>query len=217
MSFLREAAVSGAAVFLATAVLVVAVLFAFIVYSAACSPSEGAPAFLRTPTPAPISGGADVPRPAASVVQEGTPVRSTAERAPSVIPQESSTPIATPSALPRPLATPTTPPAASAGINPVRSFSGSWTAVDTVLDGQGAGQTFTFDVTLNQNGKSLTGGNGGITISGTVDGPKANLTFIQTSVGYQGTFTWTMTNGGNAEGTFSSSVPNSGRSELLPR
>ena len=38
------------------------------------------------------------------------------------------------------------------------SFSGNWRVIDTITEGSGVGQTFTFDIHLVQVGNTLTGG-----------------------------------------------------------
>ena len=97
---------------------------------------------------------------------------------------------------------------------PSADFSGRWRIVDTISEGAGTGQTFTFDVTLQQNGNSLSGGNSGIVITGTVQDQTAVLTYSQAALGHMGTFNWTLTGPNTARGTFTSSVPNSGTSTL---
>jgi hypothetical protein len=95
------------------------------------------------------------------------------------------------------------------------SFSGSWRVVDTVTSGSGAGQSFSFDVALSQEGNRLSGGNSGIVMNGRVEGATATLTYSQPALGITGTFVWTMT-GSGAVGSFTSSVPNAGDSRLVP-
>ena len=97
------------------------------------------------------------------------------------------------------------------------NYAGNWRVVDTVTDGAGAGQTFTFDITLNQTGNVISGGNGGIIMSGTVSGQTATVSFSQPALDITGTFVWTMGAGGNASGSYTSSVPNSGTSQLIRR
>ncbi len=99
----------------------------------------------------------------------------------------------------------------------VSNFSGNWRVVDTVTSGEGTGQTYTFDITLSQTGDRLQGGNGGITINGIVEGSTASATFTQQDLSITGTFVWTLTIDGSATGSFSTSVPNSGPSQLLRR
>ena len=125
-------------------------------------------------------------------------------------PQPSPTPQATerPSRRsPTPAAAEPTPPAAQA------DFSGLWRILDTVTQGVGAGESFAFDVVLQQNGGLVTGGNGGVQISGRVDGQTATLTYRQPELGYTATFTLTLVDGMWGGGTFTSSV-NAGTSTL---
>jgi hypothetical protein len=93
-------------------------------------------------------------------------------------------------------------------------FSGRWRIVDTITSGSGAGQTFTFDVSLQQTGNTISGGNAGIQINGSVSGQTATVTYTQPALGHTGTFSWTLVSAARAEGTFTSSVPNAGISIL---
>jgi hypothetical protein len=102
-------------------------------------------------------------------------------------------------------------PAAEAGS---ASLTGNWRILDTVTEGAGSGQSFTFDVALVQSGSSLQGGNFELSIVGTVDGGSVIAQFAQPS-GITGTFSWTVIDDGSASGTFESSVPNSGTSQLI--
>lgn len=101
--------------------------------------------------------------------------------------------------------------------NAPADFSGAWLVVDTVTSGSGAGQTFSFEVTLTQNGGLLSGGNSGIVIQGQIEGRTATATYTQPALGLTGTFSWTMSAEGNAAGSFTSSVPNAGTSQLVRR
>ncbi|MCC6770833.1 MAG: hypothetical protein IT360_06435, partial [Gemmatimonadaceae bacterium] len=51
--------------------------------------------------------------------------------------------------------------------------------------------------------------------SGTVAGNIATVEFNQPGLGLTGIFIWTLGADGNATGTFTSSVPNSGTSQLI--
>jgi hypothetical protein len=93
-------------------------------------------------------------------------------------------------------------------------FNGRWRIVDTITSGSGAGQSFTFDVSLQQTGNRISGGNAGIEIDGTVSGQVATVTYTQPALGLTGGFTWTLVSATQAEGTFTSSVPNSGTSTM---
>lgn len=106
----------------------------------------------------------------------------------------------------------TQPPSAAAPA----SFAGNWRVVDTVLGGQGAGQTYAFFVSITQTGAELRGGApGAIEFSGTVAANIATVQFAQPTLGVTGIFIWTLNADGNASGTFTSSIPNSGASELI--
>jgi hypothetical protein len=87
--------------------------------------------------------------------------------------------------------------------------------VDTVTEGPGTGQTFSFDVTLQQDGAVLRGGNSGLTINGVVQGNTASVAYVQPGLGYTGTFHWTMQSRAEARGSFTNSAPNSGSSVLV--
>ena len=59
------------------------------------------------------------------------------------------------------------------------------------------------------------GAPGAIEFSGTVAGNIATVQFSQPTLGVTGIFIWTLGADGNASGTFTSSIPNSGTSELV--
>ena len=92
-------------------------------------------------------------------------------------------------------------------------FTGLWRILDTVTQGVGAGESFAFDVVLQQHGVLITGGTEGIQITGRVDGQTATLTYRQAELGYTATFTLTLVDGMWGGGTFRSSV-NAGTSTL---
>lgn len=117
-----------------------------------------------------------------------------------------------PTNTPVPPSAPEPPPAAPASTP--ADFSGRWRIVDVVTEGSNAGQTFTFDVSLSQQGDQISGGNSGIQISGVVNGDTAILEYVQPALGYTGTFTWTMVGPNQAAGTFTNSYPNAGTSNL---
>jgi hypothetical protein len=99
---------------------------------------------------------------------------------------------------------------------PLANFAGTWRLVDTVEEGRGAGETYVFLVTIVQSGSALEGGAAdAINFSGTVVVNVATVEFSQPALGVTGIFIWTMQPDGNATGTFTSSVPNSGTSQLL--
>ena len=127
------------------------------------------------------------------------------------------TPTATPALRLAPSSAPAATPQPTPPLPPTpASFAGTWRIVDTVVQGAGAGQTFTFQVTLTQSGATLQGGApGAITLSGTVAGNIATAQFTQPGLNLTGIFIWTLNADGNATGTFTSSVPNSGTSQLI--
>ena len=108
---------------------------------------------------------------------------------------------------PTPAVTEPTPATAQA------DFTGLWRVLDTITRGTGAGESFAFDVVLQQNGVLITGGTEGIQITGRVDGQTATLTYRQPDLGYTATFTLTLVDGMWGGGTFTSSV-NAGTSTL---
>jgi hypothetical protein len=194
---------------LATTVLLIC-LFGVLFFIASQCFTADAPQYAAlqpTATTASSQGGSNEGRQATATAQvPSTPTpRSTNTPQPAASPTVASAPVVP--------ATVQQPPAATGA---TADFSGNWSVIDTVTAGTGAGQTFSFDVTLTQTGNSLSGGNSGIQISGAVSGSTATVTYAQPALRLTGTFTWTMSNGG-ASGTFTSSVPNSGSSQLIRR
>lgn len=107
-------------------------------------------------------------------------------------------------------------PSTTATPAPLANFAGNWRIVDTVVQGRGAGQTYAFFVTISQTGSALQGGAAGaISLSGTVAANVATVEFTQPTIGVTGIFIWTLNADGNASGTFTSSIPNSGTSQLI--
>ena len=122
--------------------------------------------------------------------------------------------------LPPTLAPPTPTPTANPSGAPADApgnFAGNWTIVDTVTGGAGVGSAFSFDVTLMQSGSTLQGGNSELIVVGRVDGNTATVQFNQPGPGFTGLFVWTMDGTGNASGSFSTSAPNGGPSQLIRR
>ena len=115
------------------------------------------------------------------------------------------------------------PPAATPAEQPTlartatANFGGNWTIVDTVTEGAGVGSAYSFDVALVQSGSALQGGNFQLFVVGRVDGNTATLQFNQPGPGFTGLFVWTMDGTGNASGSFTTSVPNGGTSQLIRR
>jgi len=77
----------------------------------------------------------------------------------------------------------------------------------------GAGQVNSFDIELQQAGDAVSGGNSEIRVTGQIDGNTVRAQFVQPALGYSGTFTWNL-QGSSGSGTFTSSVPNSGVSQI---
>ena len=150
-----------------------------------------------------------------------------AARAPSPALQPSPTPerqTAPPPANVAPTPLPLAPaPAATASPPPpppapqaqgVPALNGRFRIVDTVTEGEGAGLVVSFDVDLRQSGSTVSGGNDEISLSGQVEANTARVQFVQPRLGYTGTFLWLL-NASGGSGTFSSSVPNRGTSQLV--
>jgi hypothetical protein len=155
--------------------------------------------------PTPVATATIPASPTSTIVATATPSpRPAAAASPTTI---APTPTSSPSAAP----TQVLPPAQS-----VANFAGSWRLVDTVVQGRGAGETYAFFVTIRQADSALQGGApGAISLSGTVAANVATVEFSQPTLGVTGIFIWTMNADGNATGTFTSSIPNSGTSHLL--
>ncbi len=207
---------AGAIVFVSTIALIIAVVIAIFVYTAASGPPHSEPAFHADTMPGPSQGGADIPAPQPT---SNVPGAATFSATPAVRRTPTQVPSATPVA-PQAASAVSTPPKATrtpaAPVAALANLSGQWRVMDTVEEGVGAGQTFTFDVSLNQSGNRVSGGNSGIQIEGIVTGQTALLTYAQPALGYSGTFTWFLGTDGTIAGRFTGSVPNSGRSELIP-
>lgn len=165
--------------------------------------AEATPTSTTTPTPTPTRTPTATPSP------EPTPTPTSAPTVAPTPPPPPPTPA--PTEPPRPAPT-QAPPLTAAPAN----FAGAWRIVDSILQGRGAGQTFTFQVSITQTGNSIQGGApGAIALSGTVAGNIATVEFSQPGLGITGIFIWTMGADGNATGTFTSTVPNSGTSQLI--
>lgn len=165
-------------------------------------PSE-LPAVTPTPSPSPTE----------APTEEATP--NATEESPTTTPEpieEPPTPTPEPVDTPTPTVEATAPPDPSAAAPP--GLSGRWRIVDTVTDGAGAGQIFTFDVVLTQSGSSFSGGNFELSLSGVIAGDSITAQFAHPS-GITGSFAWTLGADGTASGAFESSAPNSGTSQLI--
>jgi hypothetical protein len=164
----------------------------------------------------------DVAQPPASAIDEAAtsePVR-VVEATPTTPPRLATRePTATTRPVERatPTAAPTKPSEATATASPGASeradFTGVWTVLYTITDGAGVGQSYSFDVSLEQNGRRISGGNDGIRVDGTAEGRTVTLTYRQPALGYTATFTWTLINGSWGGGAFTSAV-NAGTSLL---
>lgn len=153
--------------------------------------------------------------PSATEAPTAKATREPTEKPPTPTPDPTEAP---PAPTPDPVDTATPTVETTAAPDPTvaasHDLSGRWRIVDTVTDGTGAGQTFTFDVTLTQSGFSLSGGSFELSLTGVIDGQSIRAEFTQPS-GVTGLFSWTLGADGNASGTFRSSVPNSGTSQLI--
>jgi hypothetical protein len=176
----------------------------------------------------PLSGGTgsiETGTPMAKTLPTSTPMQSPeaaelstppATRVTTAEPTVAPTPV--PSPPPSPATVAATPVPRPAAETPVAleasNLSGRWRIVDTVAEGAGVGQTFSFDVVLTQSGFSFSGGNLELSLAGNVGGSSVTAQFTQPS-GITGSFSWSLGPGGNGSGTFQSSVPNSGTSQLI--
>jgi hypothetical protein len=182
--------------------------------SGADSPSKAPAADLAQDDQIALDAPSGTPEDQLLSAPSATPVQPTATptRRASPTPPPTKAP-ATPTTAPSvsPTAVPSTTPASQTA---TADFSGRWRMFYTVMSGAGTGQSFSFDIVLRQNGTQITGGNAGMLVSGYVTGNVATLNYIQPSTGYSGTFVWTQSAPGVAQGTFTSSYPNSGSSTL---
>lgn len=203
------------ATFLVSGVIVFAVASFFL----GGSDDEGAPAptstatrtieVTPTSTPTPTRTSTPSPTPGSTLAPTSTPTLSAL---PTVAPTQPLPPPTPASAEPlRPAPTQAAPVSSAPA-----SFAGAWRIVDSVLQGRGAGQTFSFQVSITQAGDTIQGGTSGvIALAGAVAGNIATVEFSQPALGITGIFIWTLGADGNASGTFTSNVPNSGTSQLI--
>jgi hypothetical protein len=160
--------------------------------------------------------GPEQSSPPASALDEGVETREPAPEAKVTATPEPPRATSTPRpATPAPEPTLTLEPRASEtpGVTETTNFSGLWRVGYAISEGYGAGGSFTFDVALEQDGTSITGGNDEVQISGRVDGETATLIFRQPALGYSARFTWTLVDGAWGGGVFRSAV-NAGTSSL---
>ncbi len=127
-------------------------------------------------------------------------------------PEATSAGPASPVRPPAPTATPRTETASP--VTSTAGFDGRWRIVDVVTSGSNAGQSYSFDVVLTQNGNQISGGNSGIHMTGVARGDTATVSYVQPALGYSGTFVWTMVSSHQATGSFTNSYPNAGTSTL---
>ena len=122
--------------------------------------------------------------------------------------------LATAPAATRPSATPGPAATSAQQTAGVPALNGRFRIVDTVTTGQGSGTVVSFDVSLQQNGAAVTGGNNELNLTGRMEGNMLQAQFVQPGLGYSGTFTWRL-DGSGGFGEFVTSVPNGGSSQLL--
>jgi hypothetical protein len=219
MKSVLEWSLAGGFAVLTLAVLALAAIGLISVCSSNSEPRSAVSPPLASPTPRTsgteaFGGGGPAASPSSS--PEARTTESTVTPSP---PTPTPAPVApTATAAPAPPSPPVpAPPTAVAPpvLGAQADFTGSWRIVDTITNGTGAGQTFSFDVTLNQAGSQISGGNAGLVLNGGLSGRTATVQFSQPSLGHTGTFVWSMDASGNAAGMFVSSVPNTGSSQLI--
>ena len=166
-----------------------------------------------------VSGGdgADTAKqlqPPASALDEAAATTAPPGDAGATATPESPRPTNTPRPKPTEAAASGTPSSAAGGPSGAQStFSGIWTVSYTITAGLGAGESYAFDMTLEQNGRSIRGGNDGMFVTGVADGQTATLTYRQPALDYTATFTLTLVDGSWGGGAFTSAV-NSGTSRV---
>ena len=203
-TFMRDVA----AMLISTVVFAVIVLAGLFFVASACWNAEprGTVSLPATSTPAPVPESV-TREPQATPTTSLVPVNPT----PTVVPTSSPPPPPSPTSPPMP-PSPTQQQAPPVAL--MANLSGRWQIADTVTEGAGLGQTYAFVISLSQLGDRISGGNGEIVINGLVEDQTVRASYLQPAFGYTGTFTWTLVAGNLAQGTFTSSVPNSGTSTL---
>jgi S1-C subfamily serine protease len=88
-------------------------------------------------------------------------------------------------------------PSSSAPDCPV---TGVWEMTDTVTYGDGTGQSFQFEMTIDQSGQQISGYTGSLTFTGTRSGTVITVQF--TRPGGTGYFSWTLQPDGTLEGGY---------------
>lgn len=142
--------------------------------------------------------------------------------APTATPTETATatPTATATATARPQPTPVPPTATRAGPTPTTparqgDLSGRWQIVDTVTNGPGANETYTFTVQLQQAGSAISGSGGGLTLAGERQGDRVVVAFERS--GGTGYFIWTAQGNNLLTGTFRDNGAGNGGTSIARR
>jgi hypothetical protein len=176
------------------------------------------------PTSEPVVGigpGTPTPDPRATATPQ-PPTETPTPEPPSPTPTPTEEPTRTPTpertserrAQRRPEPTPTRVPSRTPV--PDVSMTGRWRVQDTVDFGVGAGQTFTFDIILEQDGQRVRGrGNDGFRFDGQIDGNILTLAF--TSPGGTGIFIWGLSPDGSFVGDWRDYTAQSGGPSVMSR
>jgi hypothetical protein len=94
-------------------------------------------------------------------------------------------------------------------------MAGRWQVKDNVDFGTAAGETFTFDITLRQDGDRVSGTGNGMTFQGRLD--ETVLTLAFTRPGGSGIFVWGLLPDGSFSGAWHDfTAQNGGPSTLIP-
>jgi hypothetical protein len=80
------------------------------------------------------------------------------------------------------------------------NFTGSWLVREYIIEGEGARRLTTYEISLVQEGVTLTGSGGGMSLRGRVDGKTADLEYRRPADGSSGVLTWTLHADGAAAG-----------------
>jgi hypothetical protein len=92
---------------------------------------------------------------------------------------------------------------------PARSIAGIWRISDSPTFGAGVGETYTFIVTIRQDGGSVSGSGDGLVLNGSIAGRSVEVSYTQGQ--YSGTFSWQLNgNGRRMVGSFTNSSGNGG-------
>jgi membrane peptidoglycan carboxypeptidase len=93
-------------------------------------------------------------------------------------------------------------------------FTGDWRLVYTVTEGSNAGQSFSVQIRIAQEGNVIIGGNATIQLFGVVEEETASITFVQSSPSMSGSFRLSLNGQGQASGTFTTSSASSGTATM---